>query len=127
VQLAKAAIRSGIEILLGRTHLTVGDVGRVLMAGAFGNTVRPQGAIRIGLLPELPLDHVVSIGNAACAGAEMILINRHCREAAGRLARSIDHVEIALAPEFEQIYADAMSFPSRSDSPGNGRRPAGGR
>jgi uncharacterized 2Fe-2S/4Fe-4S cluster protein (DUF4445 family) len=127
VQLAKAAIRSGIEILLRRNDLAVGDISRVLMAGAFGNTIRPQGAIRIGLLPELPPDHVVSIGNAACAGAEMILINRHCRAAAGRLARSIDHVEIALDPEFEQIYADAMSFPSRSDSPGGDRRPAGDR
>jgi uncharacterized 2Fe-2S/4Fe-4S cluster protein (DUF4445 family) len=113
VQLAKAAIRSGIEILLHKTGLAAHDVTRVLMAGAFGNTIRPQGAMRIGLLPDLPLDRVVSIGNAACAGAEMILLNKHCREAAGRLARSIEHVEIALDMDFEQTYAAAMAFPAR--------------
>ena len=62
----------------------------------------------------VPLDRVVSIGNAACAGAEMILLNKHCREAAGRLARSIEHVEIALDADFEQTYAAAMAFPART-------------
>ena len=110
VQLAKAAIRAGVELLLHKTGLEGGGIEQVLLAGAFGNTIRPEGAVRIGLLPDVPLDRVTSVGNAACAGAEMILVNRHCRAKAGRLARSIEYVEIARDPGFEQTYAEAMSF-----------------
>lgn len=110
VQLAKAAIRAGIELLLRKTGLGAGDIEQVLVAGAFGATIRPEAAIRMGLLPEVPLDRVRSVGNAACAGAEMILLNKHCRNKAGQLAGSIDYVEIAKDPGFEQVYAEAMSF-----------------
>jgi len=110
VQLAKAAIRAGIELLLRKTGLGAGDIEQVLVAGAFGATIRPEAAIRMGLLPEVPLDRVRSVGNAACAGAEMILLNKHCRTKAGQLAGSIDYVEIAKDPGFEQVYAEAMSF-----------------
>jgi uncharacterized 2Fe-2S/4Fe-4S cluster protein (DUF4445 family) len=115
VQLAKAAIRAGIELLLRKTGLESSDIEQVLLAGAFGNTIRPAGAIRIGLLPEVPVDRVISVGNAACAGAEMILLNRHCRIQAGQLARSIRYVEIATDPAFEQAYPEAMSFPVKTE------------
>jgi len=109
-QLAKAAIRAGIEMLLGRAGLGTGDIGQVLLAGAFGTTLRAAGAARIGLLPDVPLDRVKSIGNAACAGAEMILLNKDCRVKAGQLARSIQYVEIARDPAFADAYAAAMAF-----------------
>jgi len=110
-QLAKAAIRAGVELLLARIGLRAADLGHVLLAGAFGATVRAAGAVRIGLLPDVPLDRVRSIGNAACAGAERILLNTDCRAEAGELARSIEYVEIARDPAFGEAFASAMAFP----------------
>lgn len=109
-QLAKAAIRAGIELLLAGVGLRAADIGQVLLAGAFGTTVRAAGAVRIGLLPDVPLGRVRSIGNAACAGAERILLNKGCRAKAGQLARSIQYVEIARDPAFGDAFASAMTF-----------------
>ena len=108
VQLAKAAIRAGIRILTNKLGMTDLDIDRVLLAGAFGNYIRPSSAIRIGLLPNVPLDHIQSVGNAAATGAEILLISEECRERAARLARRIQYVEIAHEANFADVFADAM-------------------
>jgi uncharacterized 2Fe-2S/4Fe-4S cluster protein (DUF4445 family) len=108
VQLAKAAIRGGIRILMNRLGLTDADLDRILLAGAFGNYIRPASAIRIGLLPNVPLDRIQSIGNAAATGAEILLISEECRRRAARLARRIEYVEIAHEKDFNDIFAEAM-------------------
>jgi uncharacterized 2Fe-2S/4Fe-4S cluster protein (DUF4445 family) len=108
VQLAKGAIRAGIRILLGRSDMSDLDLDRVLLAGAFGNYIRPASAVRIGLLPGVPLDRIRSIGNAAASGAQMLLISDECRERAARLARRIQYVEIAHEKDFADVFADAM-------------------
>jgi uncharacterized 2Fe-2S/4Fe-4S cluster protein (DUF4445 family) len=108
VQLAKAAIRAGIRILMGKLRMTERDIDRVLLAGAFGNYIRPSSAIRIGLLPNVPLDRIQSVGNAAATGAEILLVSEECRERAAKLARRIQYVEIAHEKEFADVFADAM-------------------
>ena len=108
VQLAKAAIRAGIRILMNKLDLADGDIDRVLLAGAFGNYIRPSSAVRIGLLPNVPLDRIQSVGNAAATGAEILLISEQCRERAAKLARRIQYVEIAHERDFSDIFADAM-------------------
>jgi uncharacterized 2Fe-2S/4Fe-4S cluster protein (DUF4445 family) len=108
VQLAKAAIRAGIRLLMNRLGLTDPDIDRVLLAGAFGNYIRPSSAVRIGLLPNVPLDRIQSVGNAAATGAEILLISEACRERAARLARRIRYVEIAHEKDFADTFADAM-------------------
>jgi uncharacterized 2Fe-2S/4Fe-4S cluster protein (DUF4445 family) len=108
VQLAKAAIRAGSRILLNRLGLRDGDIQSVLLAGAFGNYIRPTSAIRIGLLPNVPLDRIHFVGNAAASGAQMLLFSDECRERAARLARKIQYVEIAHEKDFTDIFADAM-------------------
>jgi uncharacterized 2Fe-2S/4Fe-4S cluster protein (DUF4445 family) len=108
MQLAKAAIRAGIRILLNKLGMTDSDIDRVLLAGAFGNYIRPSSAVRIGLLPNVPLDRIESVGNAAATGAEILLISEQCRERAAKLARRIEYVEIAHEPSFADIFADAM-------------------
>ncbi len=108
VQLAKAAIRAGIRILLDRLGMTDSDLDRVLLAGAFGNYVRPASTVRIGLLPDVPLDRIRSVGNAAAAGAQMLLISDECRDRAARLARQTQYVEIAHQQGFADLFADAM-------------------
>jgi uncharacterized 2Fe-2S/4Fe-4S cluster protein (DUF4445 family) len=108
VQLAKAAIRAGIRILLDKLAMTDSDLDRVLLAGAFGNYIRPASAVRIGLLPNVPLDRIRSVGNAAAAGAQMLLISDECRDRAARLARRIQYLEIAHEEGFAERFADAM-------------------
>jgi uncharacterized 2Fe-2S/4Fe-4S cluster protein (DUF4445 family) len=108
VQLAKAAIRAGIRILMNKLGMSDLDVDRVLLAGAFGNYIRPSSAIRIGLLPNVPLERIESVGNAAATGAEILLISEECRERAARLARRIQYIEIAHEKDFADLFADAM-------------------
>lgn len=110
VQLAKAAIRAGTKILQRKLGITDIDIRQILLAGAFGNYIRPQSAMRIGLLPNVPLEWIHFIGNAASSGAQMILISRQCRDKACELARKIEYIEIANEPDFEAVFTDSMFF-----------------
>lgn len=110
VQLAKGAIRTGIKMLQKKLGLEDADIQQVLLAGAFGNYIRPQSALRIGLLPAVPVERIHFVGNAAASGAQMILLSRLCREKARKLARKIEYVEIAHEPHFQDVFADSMMF-----------------
>lgn len=110
MQLAKGAIRTGIKLLQQRAGLQDGDIEHVLVAGAFGNYIRPLSALRIGLLPAVSVEKIRSIGNAAASGAQMALISRQCRQQAGRLARKMKYIEIAHEPDFQRVFADSMLF-----------------
>ena len=110
MQLAKGAIRAGIKLLQRRIGLVDADVKQILLAGAFGNYIRPQSALRIGLLPAVDIERIHSIGNAATSGAQMILLNRQYRKDAGELARKIEYIEIAHEPDFQMVFAESMGF-----------------
>ncbi|MBN2064380.1 MAG: DUF4445 domain-containing protein [Sedimentisphaerales bacterium] len=110
VQLGKAAIAAGIEVLLHTAGLTYNDIERVYMAGAFGNYLHPASARRVGLFPPVPLDKIISIGNAASTGAVAMLINRSLRKHASTLADLMEYIELAARSEFQNIYADKMLF-----------------
>ena len=110
VQLAKAAIRAGIKILLQRNGLEDSDIKHILLAGAFGNYIRRESALRIGLLPDIPVEGIRFFGNTAVAGAQIILLSRQCRNKAKRLAHKIKYIEIAHEKDFQAIFADSMLF-----------------
>ncbi len=110
VQLAKAAIRAGIKLLQKKLDLLDTDIQQVFLAGAFGNYIRKESALRIGLLPNVPIDRIHSVGNAASSGAQMTLLSSHYRKAAARLARKIRYLEIAHEPDFQNTFADSMLF-----------------
>jgi len=111
VQLAKGAIAAGIALLLDAYGAALEDVEEVYLAGAFGNYVRPARARAIGLLPEVPLEKVRSVGNAAGAGARMLLVNRNLRHVAADVARGVEHLELSCRAEFQTRFGDAMLFP----------------
>jgi len=111
VQLAKGAIAAGIASLLDEYGAALEDVEEVLLAGAFGNYIRPERARAIGLLPEVPLEKVRFVGNAAGAGARMLLVNRNLRLVAADVAKGVEHVELSRRPDFQTRFADAMFFP----------------
>ena len=109
-QLAKAAIRAGIKLLQQKIGLEDADIKQVLLAGAFGNYIRPASALRIGLFPEVGPERIHFIGNAAASGAQMILVSRQCRDQAHELARKIEYVEIAHQPNFHDVFTDSLLF-----------------
>jgi len=110
MQLAKGAIRAGIKLLQQKIGLEDSDVKRILLAGAFGNYIRRQSALRIGLLPAVDAERIRFVGNAAAAGAQMILLSQQCRDQARELARKIEYVEIAHESDFQMVFADSMLF-----------------
>jgi uncharacterized 2Fe-2S/4Fe-4S cluster protein (DUF4445 family) len=108
LQLAKGAMRTGINVLM-RTHgLTADQIDRVIIAGAFGTYVDVASAVTIGMLPDLPLDRVRQVGNAAGMGAKLALVSRSQRAKAQTLADRVRYVELAADPEFAKTFADSM-------------------
>lgn len=113
IQLAKAALYTGAKLLLRHRRQPVID--RILLAGAFGNTIDPRHAMILGLIPDAPLDRVVAVGNAAGDGARLALLNRGLRTEAARLATWVEHVQIATDPEFQSEFVGAMGLPHATD------------
>jgi len=109
-QLAKGAIRAGIRLLQKRFSLVDCGIEKIFLAGAFGNYIRKESALRIGLLPAVPVEKIHFVGNAAASGARMVLVSRHCRDKTRELARKIEYIEIAHEPEFQDVFADSMLF-----------------
>lgn len=110
LQLAKGAVRAAVELLLKECGLKVSDLSAVLLAGAFGNYIRPQSALRIGLLPSMDLDKIRGIGNAAGAGAMMALVSMPWRQKACEIARQAEHIELAQCAAFQQMFMETMLF-----------------
>jgi uncharacterized 2Fe-2S/4Fe-4S cluster protein (DUF4445 family) len=108
VQLAKGAIRTGVELLLAASGRKTEEIDAVIIAGAFGSYIDMASAIAIGLLPRLPLDRFRQVGNAAGMGAKLALVSRQKREAAQRLASRIGYLELAAHPQFSTTFAQAM-------------------
>lgn len=109
-QLAKAAIRAGIKLLQKRIGLEDDDILHVLLAGAFGNYIRKESALRMGMLPKVPLERIVFVGNAASSGARLTLVSQRYRDKARQLAGKIEYVEIAHEPDFQDVFADSILF-----------------
>ncbi len=108
LQLAKGAMRTGIEMLLALSGRELQEIDSVIIAGAFGSYIDVTNAIAIGLLPRLPLERFRQVGNAAGMGAKLALISRTKRQAARDLASRINYLELAAHPLFATVFAQAM-------------------
>jgi uncharacterized 2Fe-2S/4Fe-4S cluster protein (DUF4445 family) len=107
LQLAKAAIRSGIQLLLEVNGFTEEDISEVVVAGAFGTYIDLSSAVAIGLLPTLPLSYFRQVGNAAGMGAKLSLLSIAKREEAQAIASRTHYIELASTPEFKQTFIEA--------------------
>ena len=108
VQLAKGAIRSGIEILCQKTGIQPDQIDHFLIAGAFGNYLDLGSAIEIGMFPDVPLENYTQIGNAAGAGARMLLVNHSQRNLAEQIGREIHYIELTAETTFNDTYVSAL-------------------
>jgi len=107
LQLAKAAIRTGIQVLLETSGCSEQEVSQVTIAGAFGTYIGVSSAITIGMLPSLPLDRFRQVGNAAGMGARLALISRSKRAEAHTIASRVHYIELASSPNFMQTFIQA--------------------
>ena len=108
IQLAKGAIRAGIEILLAGAGISKDEIQTFIIAGAFGSYIHIPSAINLGMFPKLPLDRFIQVGNAAGAGARQMLINKSQRQLAQEIAAKIRYVELSAYPNFTTIFSKAL-------------------
>jgi len=110
LQLAKAAIRLGIQVLVEAESLTEADIEQVIIAGAFGTFIDVESAITIGMLPDLPLERFKQVGNAAGTGARLALISQSERDKAKQIAQRDGYIELAKVPDFNRKFAEATTL-----------------
>lgn len=110
LQLAKSSIYSGVAMLQHVMSVPNETLTELLLCGGFGNYINIGNAIKIRLLPDLPMDRIKYVGNAALLGAQMALLSETERHRAEELARRIEHVSLATHPAFQDIFVDGMNF-----------------
>ncbi len=110
VQLAKAAIRSGIEILLTSHNLKPEDIKTVIIAGAFGYHLSKESLFGIGILPALTRAKFSFVGNSSLEGAVQALLNKKLVNDASRIVRTVQVMELSQFPSFENIFIKEMHF-----------------
>jgi len=108
IQLAKAAIRAGLDILLAEAEIEAMDVDTALVAGAFGTYISVPNAIEIGMFPDIPLDRFQQVGNAAGMGAVQALISMKHRHLISEVINDVDYIELTTYKDFQKLYMKAM-------------------
>jgi len=117
LQLAKAAICAGIRILMEEMNVEGSEISNVFLAGAFGNCLSRESAVSIGLVPDVPIDRIHAVGNAAGEGARMALCLSTVRRRAIDLSNTVKFIELAKHNHFKDVFLEATYFPSVG--PGN--------
>jgi uncharacterized 2Fe-2S/4Fe-4S cluster protein (DUF4445 family) len=108
---AKAAIYAGISLLLKNVDFTLDDVERICIAGGFGNYLNIEKAIIIGMLPDLPKDKFVLLGNTSIAGSYLCLLSDHMRKEAEDIAQKMTNIELSVSRGFMDEYISALFLP----------------
>ena len=111
IQLAKGAMRAGAEVLMQQAGITVDDLDRIVIAGAFGSYIDIRNALRVGMFPPLLPEQFEQVGNAAGVGARLALISAEQRDLANEIAERAEYVELTNDPRFTIEFAEAMLMP----------------
>jgi uncharacterized 2Fe-2S/4Fe-4S cluster protein (DUF4445 family) len=111
LQFAKAAISTGWKLLVEEFGADPADIQQVLLAGSFGTYLSARNAVRIGLVPPIPVLRIVSAGNVAGEGAKMSLLSGPERHGAAALIREIEYLELSDRTDFNDRFVDELAFP----------------
>ena len=114
LQLAKAAIAAGIKMLMDELGITTEDISKVYLAGALGNYVHPVSVLRIGMLPNVKVERIKSLGNAASMGASMVLLSRKHWQMAKEVTNFMEHIELSHIRSFNDYFVEQMDFPKEN-------------
>ena len=115
LQLAKAAIRAGVEILLRRAGISAGDIGEACLAGGFGTRIDISSAVKVGLIPPELAEKTRGIGNAALDGAQKALCVPDGFERLLEIRERCEYIELSTSAEFSEAFVDAMPFYEEDD------------
>jgi len=110
LQLAKAALRAGIEVILSNADVAADDLAEILVAGAFSSSLMGDDLVETGLLPPVAATRIRGVGNAAVRGAARVLLDEAQAATAKQLVERVDYVELSGHREFSQLYPRRMSF-----------------
>jgi len=108
IQLAKGAIRAGLEVLLAEAGINAEDVDEIIIAGAFGTYIDVENAVKIGMFPNLPLNKFHQVGNAAGLGARLALISRDQRERIQKVIGDVEYIDLTTSASFQDAFMSAM-------------------
>jgi uncharacterized 2Fe-2S/4Fe-4S cluster protein (DUF4445 family) len=104
-------MRAGAEVLMAQAGISVDDLDRIVIAGAFGSYIDVDNALRVGMFPPLPADRFDQVGNAAGVGARLVLISREQRALAAEIALQAEYVELTNDSRFAMAFAEATLMP----------------
>jgi uncharacterized 2Fe-2S/4Fe-4S cluster protein (DUF4445 family) len=111
LQLAKGAVRSGIEALLEHTGTRASEVEKIYLAGAFGTALDPVSAMEVGMFPRLPRECFETVGNAAGLGACLALVSSEERRRAAAIARSVSYLDLTTYPGYQDLFLSCLKLP----------------
>jgi uncharacterized 2Fe-2S/4Fe-4S cluster protein (DUF4445 family) len=113
LQLAKAAIYAGCSILMNQSAVLPEAIEKIYLAGAFGNYIDSENAKIIGIIPDIPTENVVFVGNSALSGARMTLLSTDMRREATDLSRQLTYVELGAVSNFNEELISATYLPHK--------------
>ena len=116
LQLAKAAIAAGIEVLLKEKAFSYEDITGVLLAGGFGSFLNKESAAAIGLIPKELLSVTETVGNAAGEGAILAAVSRKARVHLTEIQKKMQYLELSMHPDFSDMYMNCINFESYSEA-----------
>lgn len=125
LQFGKAAIASGIRVMMQELEVKPEDLEEIYLAGAFGSYINPQSARVIGLVPPIPVEHIKAVGNSAGEGAKMALLSFRERQVARSLPQIVEYHELSGRADFSDSFISTLEFPELADiglEPVSGRR-----
>jgi len=108
---SKAAVFSAAKVLIESVGVNFKNLDRVFVAGGFGNYLNIQSAITIGLLPDIPREKIIFIGNSSLSGARMALLSQQAFEEAHLIAKKMTYLELSVNPQFMEEFIAAMFLP----------------
>ncbi len=111
LQFAKASIATGWAILCSDLGIEPGEIAQVLLGGSFGSYLTPASAVKIGLVPKLPLPRIVAAGNVAGEGAKIAALSVTERAAAHAVLDEVEYVELSGRTDFNDLFIDQLKFP----------------
>ncbi len=110
IQLAVAAVKTGIRTICEKHRIKKEDLDKVCIAGAFGNYLNTKNALRIGLLPDIDPRKIVYVGNSSLAGARALLLSRPSRKKTESLLKKVHFISLASDPRFQEFFVDSLNF-----------------
>lgn len=115
LQFAKGSIAGGIEVVMNELGIIPDDLVEIYLAGSFGNYINPQSARIIGLVPNVPVERIKAVGNAAGEGAKMALLSFRERQVAWSFSKIVEYHELSGRADFNDSFIAVLQFPELSD------------